>query len=135
MIRYGRTYYWGIYGWFLSFWDFIQRTIRSLRAGIVAVYSTILILNWEKRDFIVQKGIVLRHLILARGIEVDRAKYRWLRNYDLQYQWRKSEASSITLNSHRFIKDFSRIRSPFPTCWKMMFFFTFLTSVWLIITL
>ena len=32
-----------------------------------------LILNWEKCHFIVTKGIVLRHKISAKGIQVDQA--------------------------------------------------------------
>jgi len=33
-----------------------------------------LVLNWEKCHFMVQEGIVLRHKISRRGIEVDKAK-------------------------------------------------------------
>jgi len=33
-----------------------------------------LVLNWEKCHFMVQEGVVLGHVISARGIEVDRAK-------------------------------------------------------------
>jgi hypothetical protein len=33
-----------------------------------------LVLNWEKCHFMVEQGIVLGHLVLARGIEVDKAK-------------------------------------------------------------
>jgi hypothetical protein len=33
-----------------------------------------LVLNWEKCHFMVQKGIVLGHKILEKGIEVDKAK-------------------------------------------------------------
>jgi hypothetical protein len=33
-----------------------------------------LVLNWEKRHFMVKQGIVLRHVISERGIEVDKAK-------------------------------------------------------------
>jgi hypothetical protein len=33
-----------------------------------------LILNWEKCHFLVSEGIVLGHLVSARGIEVDKAK-------------------------------------------------------------
>jgi hypothetical protein len=33
-----------------------------------------LVLNWEKRYFMVREGIVLGHLVSERGIEVDRAK-------------------------------------------------------------
>jgi len=33
-----------------------------------------LVLNWEKCRFMVQEGVVLGHVISARGIDVDRAK-------------------------------------------------------------
>jgi hypothetical protein len=33
-----------------------------------------LVLNWEKCHFMVREGIVLRHKILEKGIEVDKAK-------------------------------------------------------------
>jgi hypothetical protein len=33
-----------------------------------------LALNWEKCHFMVKQGIVLRHVISKRGIEVDKAK-------------------------------------------------------------
>ena len=33
-----------------------------------------LVLNWEKRHFMVQEGVVLGHVISSRGIEVDNAK-------------------------------------------------------------
>jgi hypothetical protein len=33
-----------------------------------------LVLNWEECHFMVKQGIVLRHVISERGIEVDKAK-------------------------------------------------------------
>ena len=33
-----------------------------------------LVLNWEKFHFMVNRGIVLGHIIYERGIEVDKAK-------------------------------------------------------------
>jgi hypothetical protein len=33
-----------------------------------------LVVNWEKCHFMVKQGIVLRHVISERGIEVDKAK-------------------------------------------------------------
>ncbi|CAM8931810.1 unnamed protein product [Rhodiola kirilowii] len=40
----------------------------------VVCVDTNLVLNWEKCHFMVQKGIVLGHIVSHRGIEVDRAK-------------------------------------------------------------
>ena len=36
--------------------------------------ETNLVLNWEKCHFMVNEGIVLRHKVSERGIEVDKAK-------------------------------------------------------------
>ena len=36
--------------------------------------STNLVLNWEKYHFMVKEGIILSHKILAKDIEVNRAK-------------------------------------------------------------
>ena len=39
-----------------------------------------LVLNWEKCHFKVRKGIVLGHVILESGIEVDKAKIDLISN-------------------------------------------------------
>jgi hypothetical protein len=33
-----------------------------------------IVLNWEKRHFMVKQGIVLGHAVSERGIEVDKSK-------------------------------------------------------------
>ena len=39
-----------------------------------------LVLNWEKCHFMAQEGIVLGHMVLQRGIEIDRAKIEVISN-------------------------------------------------------
>ena len=48
--------------------------LENLRSVLVRCEETNLVLNWEKCHFMVQEGIVLRHWIYARGIEVNKAK-------------------------------------------------------------
>ena len=48
--------------------------LENLRSVLVRCEETNLVLNWEKCHFMVHEGIVLRHWIYARGIEVDKAK-------------------------------------------------------------
>ena len=48
--------------------------LENLRSVLIRCEETNLVLNWEKCHFFVQEGIVLRHRISAREIEVDRAK-------------------------------------------------------------
>ena len=48
--------------------------LEYLRDALVRREETNLVLNWEKCHFMVKEGIVLGHMIYARGIEVDKAK-------------------------------------------------------------
>ena len=48
--------------------------LDNLRVVLVRREETNLVLNWEKCHFMVQEGIVLGHIMSARGIEVDKAK-------------------------------------------------------------
>ena len=47
---------------------------RALRACFGEIRGKPLVLNWEKCHFIVTKGIVLGHIVLSKGIEVDKEK-------------------------------------------------------------
>ncbi|WKA04788.1 hypothetical protein VitviT2T_022795 [Vitis vinifera] len=72
-----------------------------------------LVLNWEKCHFMVPQGIVLRHIISKKGIEVDKAKVELIV---------KLPSPTIVKGvrqflSHagfyrRFIKDFSKLARP-----------------------
>ena len=55
--------------------------LENLRSVLIRCEETNLVLKWEKCHFMVQEGIVLGHRISARGIEVDRAKMKQLKNY------------------------------------------------------
>ena len=55
--------------------------LENLRSVLIRCEETNLVLNWEKCHFMVQEGIVLGHRISARGIDVDRAKLKQLKNY------------------------------------------------------
>ena len=53
--------------------DFVT-CLKNLTAVLHRCSEQNLILNWEKCHFLVTEGIVLGHLVSARGIEVDKAK-------------------------------------------------------------
>jgi len=72
-----------------------------------------LILNWEKCHFIVQEGVVLGHVISARGIEVDKAKIEILERLppptSIKGVWSFLGHARFY---RRFIKDFSKLAKP-----------------------
>ena len=51
-----------------------ENCLKILTAVLHRCSEQNLILNWEKRHFLVTEGIVLGHMVSARGIEVDKAK-------------------------------------------------------------
>jgi hypothetical protein len=75
--------------------------------------ETNLVLNWEKCHFMVNEGIVLRHKISERGIEVVRAKVEAIEKMPCPRDVKgiHSILGHASFNK-RFIKDFSKISKP-----------------------
>ena len=51
-----------------------EKFLANLEKVLQRCEESNLVLNWEKCHFMVQEGIMLRHKISRRGIEVDKAK-------------------------------------------------------------
>jgi len=67
-------YYFSIFG------SSFEECLHHLTLVLVRCKEKNLVLNWEKCHFMVQKGIVLEHVISRRGIEVDKAKVDLISN-------------------------------------------------------
>ena len=90
--------------------DSFDNCLEKLRLVLIRCEETNLVLNWEKCHFMVQEGIVLRHWISARGIEVDKSKIEAIEKLPPP----SSVKGIRSFLGHarfyrRFIKDFSRI--------------------------
>nr|GFC11339.1 reverse transcriptase domain-containing protein [Tanacetum cinerariifolium] len=59
---------------FSVFGNSFSTCLTNLENMLKRCEDTKLALNWEKSHFMVKEGIVLRHKISKKGIEVDRAK-------------------------------------------------------------
>ena len=98
---------------FSVFGDSYEGCLENLWKVLERCQEKNLVLNWEKCHFMVTQGIVLGHIVVKKGIEVDKAKVELISNIPIP-QCVKDIQSFLGHAGfyRRFIRDFSIIARP-----------------------
>ena len=98
---------------FTVYGESFKACLKNLERVLQTCLENNLVLNLEKCHFLVKEGIVLGHLVSARGIEVDKAKVDVIARLPPPITVRgiKSFVGHVGFY-RRFIKDFALVAKP-----------------------
>ena len=75
-----------------------------------------LVLSWEKSYFIVREGVVLGHIVSAKGLEVDKAKIEVVQDLPLPSTVKDLRSFLGQVGFYQiFIQDFAKVSKPLTT--------------------
>jgi hypothetical protein len=98
---------------FSVYWKTFLDCLANLDKVLTRCAEVDLVLNWEKCLFMIKQGIVLRHVISERGIEVDKAKVETVEHLPPLMDVKSLRSFLGHAGFYRrFIKDFLKITKP-----------------------
>ncbi|CAK9151637.1 unnamed protein product [Ilex paraguariensis] len=98
---------------FSVFGDSFEGCLANLEKVLTRCEEKNLVLNWEKCHFMVTEGIVLGHIVSARGIEVDKSKVEAISNLPTPRAIKGIRSFLGHAGFYRrFIKNFSALARP-----------------------
>ena len=98
---------------FTVYGDSFDKCLENLSLVLKICIETNFVLNYEKCYFMVEQGIILRHVVSSHGLEVDKTKINVIPS--LSYPSCVREIHSFLGHAsfyQCFIKDFSNITAP-----------------------
>ncbi|KAI5347496.1 hypothetical protein L3X38_015375 [Prunus dulcis] len=95
------------------FGDSFYDCLSNLENVLIRCKEKILVLNWEKCQFMVTSGIVLGHIVSHKGIEVDKSKIDLIANLPIPKTIKEIRSFLGHAGFYwRFIQNFSAIARP-----------------------
>ena len=101
---------------FYVFGDDFDSCLAHLTKILEVCVRKRLVLSWQKSHFMVREGVVLRHLVSGKGLEVDKAKIEVIQSLPLPTTLR----DLLSFLGHvgfyrRFIRDFAKVSKSLTT--------------------
>jgi hypothetical protein len=97
---------------FTVYGDSFDKCLENLSLGLKRYIVTNLVLNYEKCYFMVEQGIVFRHVMSSHGLKVDKAKINVISSLSYSLYVREVRSFLGHTGFYRcFIKDFYKITS------------------------
>ena len=101
---------------FSVFGNDFESCLTHLKKILEVCVGKRLVLSWEKSHVMVQEGVVLGHIVLGKGLEVDKAKIEVIQNLPLPGTVRDLRSFLGHVGFYRtFIQDFAKVSKPLTT--------------------